>query len=358
MKIAHIANRIVPVPPTGFGGIERFLYPFLQQQVQEGDEIVLFCAEGSAIAGVEVVALAPPQMNRDFTHYLTMSVTQVGKACERIRERGDIDIIHDHTGFGGLFANTTSVPMVCSLHNGLEQALFFSKDWTTNVSYLAISESQLHILRNAGIEVADYAYYDADCRYLLEAQLQPRERKFVWMGRLNPQKAPDLAIQVALRSGYQLVLAGPEPEAQYRDWYEASVVPFIDGEQIIYAGLVGDSQKVSFFEGSTAFLMPNRCYPNDLAPVWEEPFGVVLIEAMAAGIPVLGTRGGSLPELVQDKGILVDTSNDEATISGMVEAIRQLGDFSPEGCRARARDFLPGAAARNYRALYQRALQA
>jgi glycosyltransferase involved in cell wall biosynthesis len=366
ITVVIIANRIVTVPTTGFGGIERFLYLFILQLLALGVRVILMCAEGSYMPGVEVVPLAQPRMNTDFTDYVKMSVSQVGKACEWVLSRADVDVVHDNTGFGALHAYALNVPMVSTLHNGVEQALFFNKEFTTNVTNMALTNSDLNILRGAEIPVRDYIYYDVDVDYLVnESVWQPPEKKLLFMGRRNPGKGLHNAISIARQTGYQLLIAGPQPEEQYHDWYATDVEPFIDGEQIVDVGLVSDSQKVAFFQGAAGFVMANQCYENPIGPSWYEPFGVVAIEGMAAGVAVIGTYGaqpnvGSLPELVLDKGYLFESRSDEETVERGVQAVRSL-IHSPEQFQrrqARALDFRSGTAARRYLEVYRSVLNA
>ena len=356
--LAHVANTIVPIPVVDFGGIERFLYPFIKGQVRDGNEVTLYCAEGSNVPGATVVTLGAARKNTDEEDYLGLSIKQAYDATVDIGLRREIELVHDHTGFIAPFAGELSQPVVSTLHNGLAQAKVFARRCTENVTFVAISRSDQRVLQAAGIDVADFVYYDVDTTQLQERSLalgDRSERKLLWIGRMSPTKGPDLAVQVALRSGYKLLLAGFAPQEEYLDWFNETVQPFVDGDQVQYLGTINDKQKVAFFSGGKALLMPNRCYQNALCKPWREPFGVVQIESMACGVPVLGTNGGSLPEIIQDLGHCVDTTSDEETIERMVAALSDL-DVAPAACRTRANDFAPGQAARKYDEIYARLL--
>ena len=267
-----------------------------------------------------------------------------------IQQRPEVDVILDHTGFASVFAEFADVPVGVWLHNGLEQARVFSRRCTQNVRFIATSQSDQRILEAAGISVDHQIYYDFDASFLRSRSLErtaSAENKLVWMGRMHPQKGPDLAIQVALRAGYELYLGGSQPQAEHLDWFNETIRPFLDGGRIHFLGFVNNQQKPEFFSGAKAFLMPNRCYENTYCAPWYEPFGVVQLEAMSCRVPVLGTEGGSLPEVIRDAGACVSSGSDEETISKMVAALANL-QVSPETCLRRVDAFAPGQAARAF----------
>jgi glycosyltransferase involved in cell wall biosynthesis len=353
MKAAHGAGGICPVTSNlGAGGSERVALTLMQQQLQMGDEVLLLCARGSELTGAEVVELVNPRFNKNEVEYQAISIIMARKICQHLRQRDDVDIVHDQTGgFIPLFADTLSQPVVVTLHNGIGQNELFVRDCIENVTYVAISQNQLQMLQQAGFDVRHFVHHDVDTQYLLNVSLQPSRKKLVFIGRMDPKKGPDLAVQVALRSGYELLLAGGVEE-QHQQWFEDTVLRYVDGERICYLGTIQDQDKPSFFEGASAFIMPNRCYENALCLPWYEPFGLVIMEALAAGLPVFGTLGGSLPELVANCGFLASGTNDEAIIEQMLNELPFADMISPELCRSRAREFLPGAAARKYREIY------
>jgi glycosyltransferase involved in cell wall biosynthesis len=353
MRIAHGTGGICPISSNlGAGGSERVALTLMQQQLQMGDDVLLLCAQGSALRGAEVVELVEPRLNKDETEYQAISILMARKICQQLRQRADVDIVHDQTGgFLALFADTLSQPVVVTLHNGLGQNELFVRGCFENVTYVAISQNQQQILNQAGIDVQHFVHHDVDTQYLLDASLQPRRKKLVFIGRMDPKKGPDLAVQVALQGGYELLLAGGIEE-QHQAWFEETVLQYV-GNQIQYVGTILDQDKASFFEGAWCFIMPNRCYENPLCLPWYEPFGLVIMEALAAGLPVLGTRGGSLPELIGNLGFLASGASDEDIIQAMVEVLPFLDTISPEVCRSRAQESLPGAAARNYREIYR-----
>jgi glycosyltransferase involved in cell wall biosynthesis len=152
----------------------------------------------------------------------------------------------------------------------------------------------------------------------------------VFLGRLEEIKGPHLAIEIARRTGLSLILAGNIPDA-HRAWFDKHVAPHIDNTQIRYIGQVNDAEKNVLLGGAKAFLMPI---------MWEEPFGIVMAEAMACGTPVLGLRRGAVPEVVEHEttGFVVDT------VDELVAAIDLLPSLSRAACRARVERLYSDAA--------------
>jgi glycosyltransferase involved in cell wall biosynthesis len=163
----------------------------------------------------------------------------------------------------------------------------------------------------------------------------------VFLGRIEEIKGPHLAIEAARRAGLRLVLAGNVPHA-HRDWFEANVAPHIDSDRVRYAGPVDDKQKNELLGEARALLMPI---------LWEEPFGIVMAEAMACGTPVIGLRRGAVPEVVEDgvTGFIADS------IDEVVAATARAREIDRAACRARVEKFYSGnAVTENYLAIYRR----
>jgi len=162
----------------------------------------------------------------------------------------------------------------------------------------------------------------------------------VFLGRNEEIKGPHWAIEIAKRTGNRLVIAGNIPAGK-QDWFDAHVAPHIDGRQIIYVGPVDDAAKNVLLGNAKAFLMPI---------LWEEPFGIVMAEALACGTPVIGLRRGAVPEVVDDgvTGFVRDT------VDELVGAVNRHDELSRAACRADTeRRFSANAIVDRYLAVYQ-----
>jgi glycosyltransferase involved in cell wall biosynthesis len=166
----------------------------------------------------------------------------------------------------------------------------------------------------------------------------------VFLGRIEEIKGPHLAIEAARRTGLPLVIAGNVP-TEYRNWFEANVAPHIDDLRVHYVGPVDDLQKNALLGSARAFLMPI---------LWEEPFGIVMAEAMACGTPVIGFRRGAVPEVVSER----ETGFVVANIEQMVDAIRAVGDIDRATVRGRCEaDFSADVVAGRYEEIYRSLLR-
>ena len=175
--------------------------------------------------------------------------------------------------------------------------------------------------------------------YLFRAEI-PHDAPLVFLGRIEEIKGPHLAIEVARRTGSKLILAGNVPN-EHRSWFEAHVAPHVDGEFIRYVGPVDDAQKNALLGQARALLMPI---------LWQEPFGIVMAEALACGTPVIGLRRGSVPEVIESgiSGFVVDT------VDEMIAATHRVEEISRAACRQRVEQcYSENAVTDKYLTLYE-----
>jgi glycosyltransferase involved in cell wall biosynthesis len=319
--VALLAPPWIPVPPPGYGGVEQVIAQIACGLVRQGHEVVLLAAPGSS-SSAEVI----PLLDRTHAYEIgetMVNIDHVSRALEVIdeaRHRGcPFDLVHDHSGFALVaIADRIDVPVLHTLHGPLtDQVGLFYQRYSDRVWLSSLSHAQLADappgLRSVGV-----IPNPIDLRaWPLQSE---KEDYLLWIGRFDPEKGPHRAIDAARLAGRRLILAGPVQSGQ-RDFFDAEVAPHIDDVNVLYAEEVGGQRKQRLFAGAAAMLMPIR---------WPEPFGMVMIEAMACGTPVIAFPEGAAPELVRDgeTGFLVE---DE---SGMAAAVGRLGEIDPARCRA------------------------
>lgn len=337
MRIAQIAPPWIAVPPRGYGGTEWVVAHLCDGLTARGHEVHLFATADSRTAA-QLHSLFPGEMPGEIgrTPY---DARHVAWALDEIARDGRFDVVHDHSGFLAVaFGGELRLRMVHTVHCAFDPAAYgFYEQFRDAVSYVSISDFQ-RTLGPAGMRWAATVYN------AIPVDGWPfRARKDDYLlafGRVCEDKGFHLAIEVARRTGLRLLMAGVVQD-WYRDYYEQRIAPHVDGERIVYLGEVGDDEKRELFAGARAFLFPI---------LWPEPFGIVMIEAMAAGTPVIALRDGSVPEVVEDGvGGFVCADVDE-----MVAAVGRLGEIDPEACRASvARRFSVEAMAAGYEAVYR-----
>jgi glycosyltransferase involved in cell wall biosynthesis len=166
-----------------------------------------------------------------------------------------------------------------------------------------------------------------------------QEAPLVFLGRIEEVKGPHLAIEIARRVGLHLVLAGNVAK-EHRAWFDRQIAPHVDGKLVSYIGPVNDAEKNALLGGAKALLMPI---------LWEEPFGIVMAEAMACGTPVIGFRRGAVPEVIEDgvTGFVADN------FSELISGVMRIGQIDRAACRNRAeRLFSQDVVVNGYLAVY------
>jgi glycosyltransferase involved in cell wall biosynthesis len=310
----------ISVPPTGYGGVESVVSVLTEALVQRGNDVTLFCAPGST-SSARVVSLLdeahPNEIERSL--YEVDHVARAFAAIDRAQDERPFDVVHDHCGFTALgMADRLATPLVHTLHGQFTRATsaFYTRH-ESKATLVAISRAQRTSAPKllAGVEVIPNP---------IELQGWPmRERKedyLLWVGRMTVEKGPHRAIAAARAAGVPLVLAGVIQPGQ-QAFFDREVAPHIDGDRVRFLGEIGGSLKCSTFAGARALLMPIS---------WEEPFGMVMVEALACGTPVIAFPAGAASELVVDglTGFLVEDATAMAAAVGRIESI------SPRNCRA------------------------
>ncbi|MER3435862.1 MAG: glycosyl transferase [Leptolyngbya sp. ERB_1_1] len=340
MKIAQVTPLWERVPPPAYGGIELVVSLLTDELVRRGHEVTLF-ATGDSLTLANLESVHPRAIRNDPTvkEYQVYETMQLAHVYQRAHE---FDVIHSHMGYSALpYAQFVKTPTVHTLHGVFtsDNEKMFSQ--ARSQPYVSISDAQrkpelrLNYVATVynGIDVDSYKFY-----------AQPSDPPYLaFLGRLSPEKGPHHAIEVAKRMGMTLKMAG-KVDVVDREFYEEILAPQIDGEQIQYLGEANHVEKNTLMGGAVATLFPIT---------WREPFGLVMVESMAAGTPVIGMRLGSAPEVIEDgkTGFLCETVDD------CVAALARIGEIDRAMCRQRVIDhFSVQRMADGYEAVYRQLL--
>jgi glycosyltransferase involved in cell wall biosynthesis len=320
LHVAMLAPPWISVPPPGYGGVESVVGVLTEALVRRGHAVTLFCAPGS-VSSARVVTLLD-ESHPDEIERSLYEVDHVAQAFENIDLAAydrRFDVVHDHCGFTALaMADRIDTPFVHTLHGQFtaSTAAFYARHGH-KAALVGISRAQL-ASGPAGLETVGAIPNPIDVR-----AWPLREHKddyLLWIGRMTAEKGPHRAIAAARIAGVPLVLAGVIQPGQ-QAFFDREVAPHLDGERVRFVGEVGGKVKRSLFAGARALLMPIR---------WEEPFGMVMVEALACGTPVIAFPEGAARELILDgqTGFLVEDEQ------AMGAAVGQLSGIAARDCRA------------------------
>ncbi len=339
MRIAQVAPLFEAVPPQLYGGTERVVSMLTEELVRRGHDVTLFASGDSRTAATLV-----PVVERAMRWGVE---TRDRLAAEFTRELGmvfgraaDFDVIHSHVDYLAFpFDALTPTPTVHTIHGRLDlpDLVPLYRQFRT-VPLVSISDAQRAPLSPLGMRWAGTVYHGLPIdRYAFAAQ----DRGYLaFLGRLSPEKQPDLAIEIARRAGLPLKIAA-KVDAADREYFERTVEPLLDDPLVEFLGEIGDDDKPAFLGGARALL-----FPID----WPEPFGLVMIEAMACGTPVVARPCGSVPEVVVDgrTGFLA------STLVELADAVKRIDEIDRAECRRHVEThFSVGRMAEDYEAVYR-----
>ncbi|MBN9559365.1 MAG: glycosyltransferase family 4 protein [Alphaproteobacteria bacterium] len=315
MRIAQIAPLFEAVPPKLYGGTERVVSNLTEELVAMGHDVTLF-ASGDSVTSARLEAVWPQAIRLDPT--VKDWIAAYMRMLELIYRRADeFDVLHFHIDYFpfSLFKRQRT-PFVTTLHGRLDLPEFAEVyNLFPDVPLISISDNQRLPLPRVG-------WMRTVLHGLPEKLLTPRPVKqdyLAFLGRISPEKGIDKAIRIAAAAGMKLKVAAKVDRAD-QDYYDQEIRPLLGAGHVEFIGEINDAQKPEFLSGAHALL-----FPID----WPEPFGLVMIEAMACGTPVIAFNRGSVPEVMDDgvSGFIVE---DEAAA---IAAVGRLGELD----RARVR---------------------
>jgi glycosyltransferase involved in cell wall biosynthesis len=340
MKIAQIAPLYESVPPVLYGGTERVVCWLTEELVRMGHEVTLF-ASGDSVTRARLVPMCPRALRLDsqckdpVAHHVIM--------MERVfQQAAEFDLIHSHVDYLHFsLSRRTNTPCVSTLHGRLDiPDLAPLYQLFREMPVVSISDSQRSPL--------PWANWQGTVHHGMPRQsLQLGTGKggyLAFLGRISPEKGVDEAIAIAQRAGMRLRIAAKVDPAD-RLYFEGQIKPLLKGDLVEFIGEIGHDQKNAFLGDAAALLFP-IC--------WPEPFGIVMMEAMACGTPVIAYRNGSVPEVLENgvTGFIV-SNTDEA-----VDAVTRIGQIDRVGCRKQFElRFSDERMALDYLAIYEKLIR-
>jgi glycosyltransferase involved in cell wall biosynthesis len=341
LRIAQIAPLVERVPPKKYGGTERVVYHLTEGLVQKGHDVTLF-ASGDSITSARLVAPISESLRqgRKVHTPAIVSMMMLGTVYEKMLH--EFDIIHSHLEYLTLpYAYKTRIPTVLTMHGRLDIG-DYRKILSSypDMAYVSISDSQRLPVQDINwVKTIYHGYPPGSFEYN-----ENPEDYFLYLGRFSAEKKPEQAIMLARACNIRLKIAA-KVDPSDRGYFEKKIRPLLDHPLIEYVGEVDDRRKVELLKNAKALL-------NTID--WPEPFGLVMIEALACGTPVIVRGCGSAPEVIEHgkTGFICNTRLD------FINAIHNVEQLSRKVCREEfERRFSLDSMVDNYEELYYSLLQ-
>ncbi|MFH1362160.1 MAG: glycosyltransferase family 4 protein [bacterium] len=338
MRIAQIAPICLSLPPVNYGGAELVVSLLTESLVKRGHEVALY-ASGDSKTGARLKSFFKKALGfgNDWPEFC------LANANYAFQDADSFDVIHNHTGFYGLpFAKYAKPPVVTTLHNDIIKKNDVVFEYYKNACvFVAISQNQSK--RMSELNLAGYIHNSIDVD-----SFQFRDKKegyLLFIGNISKNKGADVAVKAAIALKRKLFLVGKIDPA-HELFFDQEIKPFIDNKQIIFESLA-DHQRKQILYGNASCLL----FPID----WDEPFGLIMLESLACGTPVVAFNRGSVPEIIVNgkNGFAVDSFED------FLQAIIDVKNIKPQDCRKHVKEFFSVEKMTDqYELLYKKLIQA
>jgi glycosyltransferase involved in cell wall biosynthesis len=337
VRIAQISPLTEAVPPKLYGGTERVISWLTEELVAQGHDVTLF-ASGDSVTNARLEAMWPTALRLDGSvrDPNALHMTMIEQVYRRSKE---YDLIHLHLDYYPFsLMSRQATPFVTTLHGRLDlpehQPVFST---FPNLPVVSISNAQRRPVPNA--HWIGTVHHGLPLDLLRPVVAKPSYLAF--LGRVSPEKRVDRAVRIAERCGLKLKIAAKVDTVDH-DYFNDAIRPLLAKPHVEFIGEIGDEEKSEFLSGAIALLLPID---------WPEPFGLVMIEALACGTPVIAFNRGSVPEIIED-GVTGFVVEDETSAVG---AVRQLSRLSRETIRRRfEQQFSASRMASDYLEIYRR----
>lgn len=357
LRIAQITNLWESVPPQSKGGLEHMVHYLTEELVKQGHQVSLF-ATGDSKTSANLQAIWPKAISRDsYSHTIDQATGSLWAVSEAFSHADEFDVIHDHTYF--VAAHLTpliNTPVISTIHNPISLEVEFVESFPKEYRYFFDTYQFSHSKELTRVVVSNYQKQQLHKHLSIESTVihnglpmdewqtysyEPGEY-FAYLGYISGNKGVAEAIQAILQTDETLKIAGPidEHDTASLEYFTEKVEPYIDDQQIQYLGGLDYKEKQTFLANAKGTLMPIQ---------WDEPFGLVAIESLATGTPVIGMSRAALPEIIIEgkTGFLV------SSVDEMVEKISKIGSIERKLCRQRVLDhFSAQSMAADYERLY------
>jgi glycosyltransferase involved in cell wall biosynthesis len=336
LRIAMVVPPWYELPPRGYGGVEQVCAALVDALARRGHEVTLFGAGTGTGTRARFVATMP-ELQQDRIGHVLPELAHVARV-DQILAGEPFDVVHDHTTVGPLVAPQRPVPTVATVHGQPTGELGdILADVHPSVGLVAISTAQREL--RPGLPWAATIHNGLDVGGVPH-KTRPGAGPVLWLARFAPDKGPDLAVQACRAAGLPLVLAGKCTEPEERRYLDEVIAPMVGPDVTVLADPERDVCRDLLLD-ARCLIMPIR---------WQEPFGMVMIEAMATGTPVVALDRGAVRELIEHgtTGLVCDTPDD------LPAALLDTSAVDPAACVTRVRHlFSADAMARGYELVYR-----